>query len=233
MSWFILLSPVYLYHQLFIFQRHCFCVILLLVKPYLWNKCWTPKPGILPEGLYFSTVSPLNFSLYLGYGVQVSSVQLLSHVWLFATPWSAACQASLTITNSWSLLKLMSIESLIPSNHFILCCPLLLLPSIFPSIRVFSNESVLRIRWPKYWHFSFSINPSNECSGLISFKIDWFDLLAVQRTLKSLLWHHNTKASVLQHSAFSMVQLTSVHDYWINHSFDYMDLCQQSDVSAL
>ena len=120
----------------------------------------------------------------------------------------------------------------IPSNHLILCHPLLLFPSIFPSVRVFSNGLALK-SWPKYWSFNFSISPSNEYPGLISFRIDWFDLLAVQRTLKSLLWHHNTKASVLQHSAFSMVQLTSVHDYWINHSFDYMDLCQQSDVSAL
>ena len=117
----------------------------------------------------------------------VSSVQLLSHVWLFVTPWTAACQASLSIANSQSLLKPMSIESVMPSNHLILCHPLLLQLSIFPSIRVFSNESVLWIRWPKYWSFSFSISPSNEYSGQISFRIDWFDLLAVQETLKSLL----------------------------------------------
>ena len=116
----------------------------------------------------------------------VSSVQLLSHVQLFVTPWTAECHASLCINNSWSLLKLMSIESMMPSNHLILSCPLLLPPSIFPSIRVFSNESVLRIMWPKYWSFSFSISPSNEYSGLISFRIDWLDLLAVQGTLKSL-----------------------------------------------
>jgi len=116
-----------------------------------------------------------------------SSVQSLSHVQLFATPWTAACQASLSITNSWSLLKLMSIELVMPSNHLILCRPLLLPPSIFPSIRVFSNESVLCIRWPKYWSFSFSISPSNEYSGLISFRVDWLDLLAVQGTLKSFL----------------------------------------------
>ena len=219
MSWFILLSPVYLYHQLFIFQRHCFCVILLLVKPYLWNKCWTPKPGILPEGLYFSTVSPLNFSLYLGYGVQVSSVQLLSHVWLFATPWSAACQASLTITNSWSLLKLMSIESLIPSNHFILCCPLLLLPSIFPSIRVFSNESVLHIRWPKYSTFNFSISPSNENSGLISFRIDWLGLLKSKGL--SRVFSNTTVQSIsfLELSFLYDLTLKSIYYYWKKQSW--------------
>ena len=123
-------------------------------------------------------------------------------------PMEAACQASLSITNSWSLLKLMSFESVMPSNHLILCRPLILLPLIFPSIRVFSNESVLLIRWPKYWSFSFSISPSNEYSGLISFRIDWFDLLAVQGTFKSLRQHSSTKASVLQHSAFFMVQLS-------------------------
>ena len=140
-----------------------------------------------------------------------SSVQVLSRVWLFATPWTAACQASLSMANSQSLLKLMSIESVMPSSHLILCCPLFLLPSIFPSIRVFSNESVLRIRWPKYWSFSFSISPYNEYSGLISFRMDWLDLLAVQGTLKSLLQHHSSKASVLQCSAFFIVQLS--HPY--------------------
>ena len=134
-----------------------------------------------------------------------SSVQSLSCVQLFVTPRTAACQASLSITNSRSLIKLMSIKSVMPSNHLILCRPLLLLPSIFPSIRVFSNESVLCIRWPNYW--SFSISLSNECSGLISLRIDWLDLLAVQGTLKSLLQHHSSKASVLQCSAFFMVQL--------------------------
>ena len=129
----------------------------------------------------------------------LSSVQLLSHVWLFATPWTIACQASLSITNSQSSLKFMSIESVMPSNHLILCRSLLLLPSIFSSIRVFSNESALRIRWPKYWSFSFSISPSNEYSGLISFRMDCLDLLAVQGTLKSLLQHHSSKASVLRH----------------------------------
>ena len=139
----------------------------------------------------------------------LSSVQLLSCVQLFATPWTAAHKASLSITNSRSLLRLVSFESVMPSNHLILCCPLLLLPSIFPSIRVFSNESVLHLRWPKYW--SFSINPSNEYSGLISFRMDWFDLLAVQGTLKSLLQHHSSKASVLRDSAFFIVQLS--HPY--------------------
>ena len=125
--------------------------------------------------------------------VSVSSVQLLSRVQLSATPWTAACQASLSITNSWSLLKVMSIESVMPSNHLILCHPLLLLPSVFPSIRVFSNEAVLPIRWPKYWSFSFSISPSSEYSGLISFRMDWLDLLEVQGTRKSLLQHHSQK----------------------------------------
>ena len=134
-----------------------------------------------------------------------TSVQLLSCVQLFGTPWTAAYKASLSTTNSRSLLKLMSIESLMPSNHLILCRPLLLPPPIFPSIRVFSSESVLHTRWPKYWNFSFSISRSNEYSGLISFRIDWFDLLAVQGTLKSLLQHHSSKASVLRHSAFFMI----------------------------
>ena len=136
-----------------------------------------------------------------------SSVQLLSLVQFFETPWTAAHQASLSITNSWSLLKLMSIELVMPSNHLILC-RLLLLPSIFPSIRVFSNESVLCIRWPEYWSFSFSISPSNEYLGLISLRIDWLDLLVVQGTLKGLLQHHSSKASILQRSAFFIVQLS-------------------------
>ena len=127
-----------------------------------------------------------------------SSVQSLSPLRLFATPWTAACQASLSITNSWSLLKLMSIESVIPSNYLILCRPLLLPPSIFPRISVFSNEPALRIRGPKYWSFSFNISPSNEYSGLISFRMDWLDFLAVQETLKSLLQHHSSKASILR-----------------------------------
>ena len=145
------------------------------------------------------------------FSVQFSSVHSLSHVQLFATPWTAACQASLSITNSQSLLKRMSIESVMPANCLILCCPLLLLPSIFPSIRGFSSESALRIRWPKDCSFSFSISLSNEYSGLISFRTDWFDLLAVQGTLKSLLQYHSLKASIFQHSAFFMVQLS--HPY--------------------
>ena len=127
------------------------------------------------------------------------------------TPWTVACQTSLTFTNSQSLFKIMSIESVMPSNHLILCCPLLLLPSMFPSIRIFSNKSILHIRWPKYWSFSISISPSNEYSGIISFMIHWFDLLAVQGTLKSLLQHHSSKASVFQHSAFFIIQLS--HPY--------------------
>ena len=219
----------------------------------------------------------------------ILSIQSLSCVRLFVTPWTVACQASLSVTNSWSLLKLMSIESVIPPNHLILChlllllpsvfssirvfsiesfssvaqsCPTLcdpmnrstpghpvhhqhpestqthvrcvgdaiqpshplssclLLPSVFPSIRVFSNESALRIRWPKYWSFSFSISPSSEQPGLISFRIDWFDLLAVQETLKRLLQHHSSKASILWRSAFFMVQLILIHDSWKHHSFD-------------
>ena len=145
------------------------------------------------------------------------SVQLLRHVQPFATPWTAARWASLSITNSRSLLKLMSIESVMPSNHVILCPPLLLPPSIFPSIRVLSNESALRMRWPRCWSFSFNISPSNEHSGLISFRMDWLDLLAVQGTLKSLLQHHSSKTSILLHSAFFIVQL-SIRDYWKNHS---------------
>ena len=136
------------------------------------------------------------------------SVQSLSHVQLFVISWMAAWQASLSITNSWSLLKLLSIESVMPSNYLILCHPLLLLLSIFPSIRVFSNESVLCIRWPKYWSFSFSISPSNEYSGLIFFRMDWLDFLAVRGTLKSLFQHHRSKASILWCSAFSIVQLS-------------------------
>ena len=137
---------------------------------------------------------------------QFISVQSLSHVQLFVTPLTEACQASLSITNSWSLLKLMSIESVMPSNHLILSHPLLK-SSVFPSIRVFSSESVPHISWPKCWSFSFSSSPSSEYSGLISFRIDWLDLLAVQGTLKSLLQHHSSKASILWHSAFFMVQL--------------------------
>ena len=161
------------------------------------------------------------FPLWLAI-VQFSSVQWLSRVWLFATPWTVAHQASLSFSNSWSSRKFISIESVMPSNHLILSHPLLL-PSTFPSIRVFSNESDLHIRWPKYWSFSFSISPSNEYSGMISFRMDWLDLLAVQGTLKSLLQHHSWKASILWHSTFFMVQLLHPYNsspYWKNHSLD-------------
>jgi len=157
---------------------------------------------------------------------QLSSVQSLSHIQLFVTP-GASCQDPLSITESRSLLKLMSTESLMPSNHLILGHPLLFLPSIFPSIRVFSNESALHIRWPKYWSFSFSISPSNEYSGLISFRMDWLNLLAVQGTLESLLQHHSSKASILWCSAFFILQISHPYykpshpnHYWKNHSLD-------------
>ena len=151
----------------------------------------------------------------------LSSVQLLSCVRLFVTPWTTAYQASLSITNSRSLFKLISIESVMPSNHLILCRPLRLLPSIFPSNRVFSNDSVLCIRWPKYWSFSFNISPSSEHSGLTSLRIDWLDLLSVQRTLRNLLQHHSSKASILAVLGFLYSPtLTSIHDYWKNHSLD-------------
>ena len=171
-----------------------------------------PSPGDLPD----PGIEPRSPALHAGSlpsepWVQFSSVQSLSRVRLFATPWMAAPQASLSITNSQSLLKLMSIESVMPSSHLILCHPLLLLPPIPPSIRVFSNESTLRMRWPKYWSFSYSISPSNEYSGLISFRMDWLDLLAVQGTLKSLFQHHNSKASIFWCSAFLTVQLS--HPY--------------------
>ena len=157
-----------------------------------------------------STIQPSNATS--GHTHQFSSVQSLSHVRLFATPWTAAHRVSLSITNSRSSLRLTSIESVMPSNHLILCRPLLLLPSIFPNVRVFSNESALRIRWPKYWGFSFNISPSNEgLPGLISFRMDWLDLLAVQGTLKSFLQHHSSKASILRHSAFFTDQLS--HPY--------------------
>ena len=171
----------------------------------------------------------------LGRGIRSGGSVQFSHsvVSDSVTPWTAAGQVSLSITNSQSLPTLMSIESVMPSNHLILCRPFLLLPSIFPSIRVFSNESVLHIRWPKYWSFSFSISPSSEYSGLISFKIDWMDLLVVQGTLKSLLQHHSSKASIIWYSAFFMVQLS--HPYMTTekkHRFDYTDLCWQSNISA-
>ena len=169
--------------------------MIYLENKKLWNQQAT---------LFTVEISCFQSPAYWG----ASSVQSLSSVWLFATPWTAARQASLSITNSQSLLKLMFIELVMPSNHFILCRPLLLLPSIFPSIRVFSNESVLRVRWPEYWSFA---SASNEYSGLISFRIDRLDFLAVQGTLKSLLQHHCSKAAILQHSAFFVVQLS--HPY--------------------
>ena len=153
---------------------------------------------------------------------QFGSVQSLSRVWLFATPWTEAHQASLSITSSRSLLKLMSIESVMPSNHLVLCCTLLLLPSIFPSIRVFSSELALRMRWPKYWSFSFSISPSNKHPGLISFRMDWLDLLAVKGTLKSLL-QTTPQLKSINSSALSFLHsptLTSIHEHWKNHSLD-------------
>ena len=163
--------------------------------------------------------------------MMLSSVQSLSRVRLFATPWTAGHQASLSTTTSRSLLKLMSIKSVIASNHLILCCPLLLLPSVFPSIRGFSNESALCIRWPKYWSFTFSISPSNEYSGQISFRMDWLDLLAVQGTLKGLLQHHSSKASILWQSTFFIVQLS--HPYMTTgKTVDLMDFYWQSNVSA-
>ena len=174
-----------------------------------WSGLPCPPPGDHPDpGIEPASLTPPALA---GGFFTTQSVQSLSHAWLFATPWTAARQTSLSITNSRSLLKLMSIKLVIPSNHPILCHPLLLLPSIFPSIRVFSNESVLLIRWPKYWSFSFSISPSNEYSGLISFRMDWLDLLAVQGTLRSLLQHHSSKASILQHSAFFIAHLS--HPY--------------------
>ena len=170
--------------------------------------------------------------IFLRY-ISFSSVQSLSRVWLFATPWSAAHQASLFITNSWRLPKLMSFESVMPPNHLILCRPLLLLPSIFPNIRVFSNESALHIRWPKYWSFSFNISPSNEHPELISFGMDLLDLLAVQGTLKSLLQHQSSKGSILWCSAFFIVQLS--HPYMTTGKTIALTtgLCWQSNVSAL
>ena len=153
------------------------------------------------------------------YELCLSSVQSLSHIRLFVTPWTAAHRASLSINKSQSLLKLMSIESMMPFNHLTLCLPLLLLPSIFLSIRVFSNESVLHIRWPKYWNFSFSISPSNENSGLIFFRTDWLDLLAVQATLKNLLQHHSLSINSLVLSFLCSPTLISIHDYWKKQSF--------------
>ena len=183
-------------------------------------------------GSVFSLSIHLLISTYAAFipSFQFSSFQLLSRVRVFVTPWIAACHASLSITNSQSLLILLSIESVRSSNHLILCPPLLLPPSIFPNIRVFSNKSVLHFRWPKYWSFSFSISPSNEYSGLISFRIDWLDLPAVQGTLKN---PPTPQFKSINSSALSFLYgatLTSIH--WKSHSFDYTDLCRQSNVSA-
>ena len=207
-----------------------------------WNIKYTCGGGCLVTKLYLTFVTPWSVAsqapLSLGFprhqywsglpfpslgGLpthQFSSVQLLSYVWLSATPWTIVCQASLSITNSWSPLKPMTIESVMPSSHIMLCCPLLLLLSIFPSNRVFSNESVLHIRWPKYWSFSFSISPSNEYSWLISFRTDWLNLLTVQRTLKAFPTPQfkSINSSVL--SFLHSLTVTSIHDYWKNHSFD-------------
>ena len=172
-----------------------------------WEKGSHFHSQLTKYGQFYKPVSVVMVNI-LGHSSQFSSVAQLC---LTLIPWTAAHQDSLSITNSWSLLKLMSIELVMPSNHLTLCRPLLLPPSIFPSITVFSSKSVLRIRWPKYWSFSFSISPSNEYSGLISFRIDWVVLLAVQGMLKSLLQHHSSKASVIQHSAFFIVQLS--HPY--------------------
>ena len=189
-----------------------------------WGRSWGGKEAQEEGNLY--VYLPLIHVVVQQKPIQhckaiIFSVQLLSHARLFATPWTAACHASLSITHSWSLLKLMANKSVMPSNHLILCCPLLLLLAIFPSIRAFSNESVLCIRWPKYWSYSFSISPSNEYSGLISFRMDWLDLPVVQRALRSLLQYHSSEASILRGSVFFTVQLLlSIHDHWKNHSFD-------------
>ena len=168
---------------------------------FLWIISFTECCSVFRSSFYSCTTSIPSL-------LQFNSVQSLSHLWLFSTPWITARQASLSVTNSWSLLKLMSIESVMPSSHLIFCRSLLLLPSTFPSIRVFYNESTLRIRWPKYWSFSFNIRPSNEHPGLISFRMDWLSLLVVQGTLKSLLQHHSSIVSILPRSAFFIVQLS-------------------------
>ena len=196
------------------------------VENYKTQKLWFPQESVST----FNIISNIHIDMKKAIKNSVSSVsQSCPTHWI---PWTAARQASLFITNTQSLLKLISIESVMASNHLILCHPLLL-PSVFPSIRVFFNESVLCIRLPKYWSFSFSISPSNEYSELISFRIDWLDLRAVQRTLKSILQHRSSKASILWCSAFFMVQLSHLCMTTGKNSFDYMDFRQQSDVSAL
>ena len=192
---------------------------------------WTEEPDRSPQsGKEMGMTEQLTLNPQQLVSLQFSSV---AQSCLFAAPQLAANQASLCIANSQSLFKLMSIKSVMPSNHLILCHPLLLLPSIFPSIRVFSDESVLHIRWPKYWSFSFSISPSNEYSGLISFRMGWLDLLAIQGTLKSLLQYQSSKASILRHSVFFIVQLSHTHmTTGKNCSFDQTDICWQGNVSA-
>ena len=179
----------------------------------IWSKSWSVQllSRARPFATLWTTARRASLSITNSRSFQFSSVQLLSCLRLFATPWTGVRQASLSITNSWSSPKPTYIELVLPFNHFVLCRPLLLLPSIFPSIRVFSNESALHIRWPKDWSFSFNIGPSDEHSGLISFRMDWLDLLAVQGTLKSLLQHHSSKPSILRHSALFIVQLS--HPY--------------------
>ena len=198
------------------FSLRNFAVLVSHYSPaYIFYQVW------FPHHLLSKPCNPVSLPNLWKVNIGITSVQSLSRVQLFVTTWTAACQASMSITNSWSLLKLMSIESVMPSNHLILCHPCLFLPSIFPSNRVFSNESALRIRWPKDWSFSFSISPSSEHPGLISFRMDWLDLLAVQGTLKCLLQHHSSKASILWCSDFFIVQLS--HPYMTtgkNHSFD-------------
>ena len=192
-------------------MRLCICLETCLLSSRLMSIVLRPSPGWLTLCQCYLKMHAVGEGPGATLRALRHSVQLLSRVQLFETPWTAARQASLSITNSRSLCKLMSIESVMPSNRLILCRHLLLLPSIFPSIRVFSNESVLCIRWPRYWSFSFSISPFNEYSGLISFRIDWLDLLAVLGTSKNLLQHHSSKVSILWHSAFFTVQLS--HPY--------------------
>ena len=206
--------------------------MFLRIYPFLLNcpACWhTTVYSILLWLFVFLWYIAYYFFTFISYFIylsllflnQFSSFQSFSHVWLLLTQWTAARQASMSITNSQSLIKLMFIESVMLSNHLILCCPLLLLPPMPPSIRVFFNESVLHTRWPKYWSFSFSISPSNEYSGLISFRMYWLDILAVQRTLKCLLQHHSSNS--INSSVLSFLYsptLTSIHDYWKNHSFN-------------
>ena len=190
------------------------------------QEYWSALPYPSPGNLSDPGIEPTSPALAAGFFNTFSSVQFSGSVMFnsFMTPWTAAHQASLSFTIFWSLLKLMSIELVMSSNQLILYCPFILLPSNFLSIRLFSNEFALCFKWAKYWGYSFSISPSNEYFELICFRIDWLDLLAIQGTLKSLLQHHSSKASTIQHSAFFMVQLTYIHDYWKNHRFDYLDL---------